>query len=146
MEYRLGSELKEFNRLYKEFDELYHGIAVRAELSDSAFCILYAVVEMGDGCLQKEISERYFFSKQIINSSIQNLKSKGYILLTQGKGHDKHIHLTETGEQLVKEKILPVMDMENAAFSQMPQKESQELLRLTKKYMQLLQKKFQENR
>ena len=46
MEYRLGSELKEFNRLYKEFDELYHGIAVRAELSDSAFCILYAVVEM----------------------------------------------------------------------------------------------------
>lgn len=47
---------------------------------------------------------------------------------------------------MVKEKILPVMDMENAAFSQMPQKESQELLRLTKKYMQLLQKKFQENR
>ncbi len=60
LEYRLGSELKEFNRLYKEFDELYHGIAVRAELSDSAFCILYAVVEMGDGCLQKEISNVTF--------------------------------------------------------------------------------------
>lgn len=146
MEYRLRSELKEFNRLYKEFDELYHGIAVRAELSDSAFSILYAIVELGDGCLQKEISEHYCFSKQTINSSIQNLKSKGYLLLIQGKGHDKHIHLTEAGEQLVKEKIFPVMDMENAVFAEMSKDESQELLRLTKRYIQLLQKKFEESR
>lgn len=43
MENIQSEELKEFNRLYRELDRLYHEIAVKAELSDSAFYILYAI-------------------------------------------------------------------------------------------------------
>lgn len=144
MEYQQRHEWKEFNCLYKELDELYHELAMKAGMSDSAFCIMYAIVEMGDGCLQKDISTQYFLSKQTINSSIQNLKTKGYISLMQGKGRDKHIHLTTAGQQLAEEKILPVIKMENAVLSDMPYHESQELLRLMKKYIHLFQEKAEQ--
>jgi len=126
-------------------DGLYHELAVRAGMSDSAFYILYAIVEMGDGCLQKDISERYSFSKQTINSSIQNLKSKGYIILAQGKGRDKHIYFTDAGKQFAEDNVVPVMEMENEVFQEMSPQESQELLRLMKKYIQIFQKKTEEN-
>lgn len=144
MEYQQGHEWKEFNRLYKELDELYHEVAVKAGMSDSAFCIMYAIVEMGDGCLQKDIARHYSLSKQTINSSIQNLKNKGYISLVQGKGRDKHIHLTDAGQRLAEEKILPVINVENAVLLDMAPFESQELLRLMKKYIQLLRNKTEQ--
>lgn len=144
MEYQQGHEWKEFNRLYKELDELYHEVAAKAGMSDSAFCIMYAIVEMGDGCLQKDIARHYSLSKQTINSSIQNLKNKGYISLVQGKGRDKHIHLTDAGQRLAEEKILPVINVENAVLLDMAPFESQELLRLMKKYIQLLRNKTEQ--
>lgn len=140
--YELSNELKEFNFLYRKWDGLYHNLAIKAGLSDSAFYILYAITELGDGCLQKDIAEQYSFSRQTINSSIQNLTSNGYLSMTQGNRRDKHIHLTAAGQQLVESKILPVMKMEEAVFSEMTLSESQELLRLTRKYIQLFQEKI----
>lgn len=111
-------------------------------MSDSAFFILYAIAELGAGCLQKDIAEHYSFSRQTINSSIQNLTSNGYLSMTQGNRRDKHIHLTAAGQQLVESTILPVMKMEEDVFSEMTHSESQELLRLTRKYVQLFQEKI----
>lgn len=143
--YQLSDNLKEFNFLYRKWDGLYHDLAIKAGMSDSAFFILYSIVELGDGCLQKDIAEHVSTSRQTINSSIQNLTSKGYISLTQGNRRDKHIHLTTAGQQLVEDKILPVMKMEEAVFSEMTSSESQELLRLTKRYIQLFHEKIYEN-
>lgn len=140
--YQLGDELKEFNFLYRKWDGLYHDLAIKAGMSDSAFYILYAIVELGDGCLQKDIAEHYSFSRQTINSSIQNLMSKGYISLIQGNRRDKHIHLTTAGQQLVRDKIIPVMKMEDTVFSKMTPVESHELLRLIRKYIQLFQEEI----
>lgn len=144
MDSKYKNEWKEFNHLYKELDKLYHELAVRAGLSDSAFYIMYAIAELGDGCLQRDISEQYFLCKQTINSSIQNLKSNGYISLQQGKGRDKHIYLTDTGQRLVKEQIFPVMEQECAVFSDMSPEESRELLRLMKMYIQIFRKKTEQ--
>ena len=48
----ISNPLKEFNRIYKRTNEIYHDIAFRLGLSDSAFDILYSISELGDGCLQ----------------------------------------------------------------------------------------------
>ena len=50
-----GPGIREFNRLYKELDDLYHNLALRQGLSDSASIILYALYLLGDGCLQRDI-------------------------------------------------------------------------------------------
>lgn len=133
-----------FNCLYKELDDIYHRLALRAGLSDSAFCVLYAIVTMGDGCLQKDISECYSLSRQTINTSVKNLQKKGYVSLVRSNGRDKHIHLTEEGQKLVTDKIIPVIQLENDTFAEMPAEDREGLLKLTEKYIRLFQQKTEQ--
>lgn len=111
----LHNTLMEFNTLYKEMDDLYHTVALKLGLSDSAFFILYALYEQGDGCLQREICDAFFLSKQTVNSSIQKLEQEGYLSLHQGNGRDKHIHITPEGRRLLDKKIHPVVELEKQA-------------------------------
>ena len=131
----------QYNSLFKEMTDIYHNIALKLEISDSAFLILYAIVELGCGCTQKDIAQMYYMSKQTINSSIKNLEKSGYIALKQDKGNNKQIFLTTLGEKLAQEKIKPVIKIENDVFVQLSFDESQKLLKLTKKYTDLLKEK-----
>lgn len=131
----------QYNSLFKEMTDIYHNIALKLEISDSSFLILYAIVELGCGCTQKDIAQMYYMSKQTINSSIKNLEKSGYIALKQDKGNNKQIFLTTLGEKLAQEKIKPVIKIENDVFAQMSFDESQKLLKLTRKYTDLLKEK-----
>lgn len=131
--------LMEFNRLYREMDEFYHAIALKLGLSDSAFLILYTLYDRGDGCLQRDICEAFCLSKQTVNSSIKKLEQEGYLSLEQGRGRDKHICITPEGSRLLKEKIQPVIEMEQQAFAHMTRAERHRLLLLTRKYLENLQ-------
>lgn len=129
-------ELREWNRIYKEMNEIYHELAQRQGLSDSAFDILYVMLEFGDGCLQKDICDRTFTSKQTINSSIRKLERAGLLRLEPGRGRDMHLHLTEAGRRLADEKVVPVIAAENSAFFGMAPAERRELLRLAGAYLE----------
>lgn len=141
MELQPSKELKEFNLIFKEMDDLYHDIALKLGLSDSAFIILYTICTIGDGCLQKDICNTAYISKQTVNSSIKNLERSGILSLKAGKGRDMHIHLTPVGKKVLEEKIIPVIQMENQIFAELSPKERQLLLELTKKYMMQLRDK-----
>ena len=136
--------LREFNRLEKELNDLYHDVALKMGISDSAFSIFYILYTLGDGCLQKDICYEIFANKQTVNSSIRKLEKDGYIYLKQGRGRDKHIFLTETGRQFVERYIVPVVQKENAAFTALQPEEQEELLRLTKIYIESLKEKLNE--
>lgn len=135
MEDRVCDELREFNKIYKEFDDLWHETALNIGLSDSAFDILYSVHCLGDGCLQRDICALSFGRKQTINSAIQKLVKEGMLLMKQGKGREMHIYLTEAGKDFVKQKVEPLVEVENNVWKEMPPEERQELLRLTKEYV-----------
>lgn len=145
MNFKPGRELKEFNYLYREMDGIYHKLALHAGLSDSAFHILYCIAEFGDGCLQKDICEQCYISKQTVNSSTKNLEAKGYLTLSRGKGRDMHLHLTPEGQKFAVEYIIPVLDAENNVFSQMSPEETADLLRLTRKYTELFRQNADRN-
>ena len=138
---RQREELKKFNHIYHEMDEVYHNAALQRGLSDSAFSILYAICEYGDGCRQKDISRIFCLSKQTIHSSICKLEREGYLTFRSGKGHSRHIYLTDAGRQLVEEKIWPLIQAENEVFDLMGEEKSRELLRLSEKYMELFRAK-----
>lgn len=140
MENKQGQELREFSSSYKELDDLYHTIAWKQGLSDSAFEILYTVCVLGDGCSQKDICEWAYVSRKTINSSIRKLKEENYIYMERESGRTLHIHLTELGRQVVTEKIEPVVRMENEAFRKMGQEQSREMLRLIRRYVELFRK------
>lgn len=142
VQYRPSYELREFDRLYRELEDIYHSLAIRSGLSDSAFVIFYFIMEYGEGCLQKEISDRYSISPQTVNSSVRNLEKKGYLYLKQGKKRDMHIYLTDAGKQILEKRLNPVVELENSVFQAMPSNEIQELLRLTRKYLELYREKL----
>ena len=140
----LRKEMKELNKQYRETDRIYHEISTKAGLSDSAFMILYAITELGDGCQQKDIADIYLFSRQTINSSILGLQRKGILQLKKGSGRDLHISLTEKGQQFVEEKIYPVMELENSIFDELTEQESEVYLQLMRKTTRLLRDKVKE--
>ena len=65
MQEKLNELLMDFNKMNKEFDELYHKVASKMGISDSAFSIFYTIYDLGDGCLQKDICYEFFANKQI---------------------------------------------------------------------------------
>lgn len=132
--------MREFNRIFKECNHIYHDIALKLNLSDSGFDILYAICEFGDGCLQKDICEVTRLSKQTIHSSVRKLEKDGYLTLKPGKGRDMQIYLTPAGNTLVGEKIAPAIHAENQTFDALTEEEQQEFLRLNKKYAENLRK------
>lgn len=132
--------MKEFNRIFKECNHIYHEIALKLGMSDSGFDILYTICELGDGCLQKNICEATLLSKQTIHSSVRKLEKDGYLFLKSGKGRDMQIFLTEAGKALVEEKISLAIQAENLAFTDMTEEEQREFLQLNKKYADSLRK------
>lgn len=131
-----GQELREFNRLYKRLDDLYHSLSLKMGMSDSTFMILYTIAELGDGCSQKEICGQVSVSKQTINSSIRKLEGGGIIRLEKGtRGRELHIRLTDAGKKTLREKIYPIMEAEDRAFIHMPAEERAEFLRLSRLYV-----------
>lgn len=138
--YIQSEELKENNRIYREVDGMYHELCVKMGLSDSAFLILYSIVEMKGNCSQREIADRCCISRKTINSSVKNLEKEGFVTLESGAGRDKQIVLTKRGEQFVQEKIFPIMEVEDNAFLEMEPDERRELLRLNAKYAEAFRK------
>lgn len=136
--------LRDFNKLDKEIGDLYHDTALKLGLSDSAFFILYMLNDLGDGCLQKDICSECYANKQTINSSVKKLEQQGYLTLKQGRGRDKHMFLTEVGRRFVEEKIIPVVRKENEAIMSLDPEEREEVVRLTKKYVDILKDKLGE--
>lgn len=134
----ISNPLKEFNRIYKKTNEIYHDIALRLGLSDSAFDILYSISELGGGCLQKDICNATCIPKQTIHSSIRQMEKSGYLTLSSGKGRSMHITLTDLGKNLLERTIYPVMQMEGEAFHCMTDEECQQMLALFGKYIQVL--------
>lgn len=144
MEMKGYADIREFNRLYQELSSLYYEVSSQTGISDSAFWIMYAIAELGDGCLQKEIAETHFISKQTISSAVRGLEKKGYITLQRGKGRNMHLHLTAEGKVFVHEKVEPLMKIENSVYKEMSLAESRELLRLSQKYNDIFREKIAE--
>ena len=64
---KLNELLMDFNKINKECNELYHKVASKMGISDSAFSIFYTLYDLGDGCLQKDICYEFFANKQTVN-------------------------------------------------------------------------------
>ena len=144
MSEKANEMMRDFNKIDKELDDLYHDVALKIGISDSALSIFYILYDLGDGCMHKDICYEAFANKQTVNSSIRKLEREGYIYLKQGRGRDKHIFLTDSGKQFVQKYIAPVVRKENEAFTALMPEEQKVLLRLSKIYLENLRTKLNE--
>ena len=144
MEFRQNETLREFDRLNRQIDGLYHEIAVARWLSDSAYGILQAMLVLGEGCTQAAVCRYACLNKQTVNSSVRRMVQDGLIELRQGGGREMRMHLTARGERVMREQVLPVERAESEVFDEMPVEDQQAILRLVNRYLDSFRRKINE--
>ncbi len=136
MKESIVAQMAEYNQLMKSMDGLYHNAARKCGLSDSAFWTLYSIKESEEPCTQKELCESWFYSKQTVNSTLKQLEEKGILKLelAPGSRKNKRILLTEEGERLAEEKVIPLMEAECRVLACFDAEDCRAFLDLTRKY------------
>ena len=140
---RIGNA-REIDILYRESDKLYYEFARGCGLSETAYWILYAVEVSGGAVTQSEIADAYSYSRQTVNSALKSLEKQGILRLDPQPGSRKNkiVRLTSTGQQLVRETIVPVFLAEKRALESLEPEEQEQLLALTKRYSSSLQREM----
>lgn len=123
-------------QLYKKEDELYHRYSVYCGLSDPALWVLYTLYEEEDRILtQNDLVALWSFPKQTVNYTVSGLVQDGLLRLEQlpGGRNRKAVLLTEEGERMCEEKILPLLLAEERSLLCLSEEEQELLIRLNQK-------------
>lgn len=129
----------EFNRVYKETNDIYRRKAADYGLSESAFWILYSVREGIGKVTQSRICFEACLPKQTVNSALKKLEADGVILLIpEIGGRGKVIELTEKGTKLAEATVDNVLNAEKSAMSKLSDDEQRQLIGLTRRYFSLM--------
>lgn len=131
---------QEYLHCQRRIDEYYHELAVRLKLSDSAFGVLWTLLELGDGCTQRDICDQFAVSKQTIHSCVRKLTEEGLLSLRPGPGREVRVYPTDAGRALIQEKIVPVKNAEDAVARTMGKEDLADMVRLTRKWLDLFRK------
>ncbi len=127
---------QEFNRIWCEFDQLYRSIAVKMGMSDSAFQILMAIYDLGEGCTQSEVCGYCCLGKQTISSSVRKLQDAGLITLER-RDHVRGlgIFLTAKGREEVAVRVAPVIEADINALTSVGLEKARLLVQISEKYL-----------
>lgn len=134
------AQIEKINRLYKQQDDLYHNLAVRFGLSDTAFWVLYAICSSKEPVTQYDLANSWFFPKQTVNSAITGLEKAGILSLVPlaGTRKSKNVLLTEAGSKFCAGTVLLVLKAERRAILRFTQEERAAFLLFMEKQLVFL--------
>lgn len=128
-------KLRHINSMLSEISNIYQKLLLCKNVPESVFIVMSSLLELGEGCLQKDIAEKSYINKKTVNSTIKKLQKEEYIELKAGKYPNMHIYLTDKGSKYMKENIIPIIELENNVLKNMPEKEFEILVDSYKKYI-----------
>ena len=137
----VSKAMQRCNYLFGEIEAVYHEIAWKLGLSDSAMSILYTICDHGESCPLQIICRRSGLSKQTVNSALRKLEAEGILYLEPAGAKNKNVCLTEAGLQLAGRTAKCVLQAENEIFISWPQEDMQKYLELTEHFLHSLQDK-----
>jgi DNA-binding MarR family transcriptional regulator len=144
MNINISQKVKSLNNMLCNIDNAYQMLLQSKNLSDSDYAILFAILELGEGCLQKDISSASYISKKTINTTIKKFERDGLIELRAGKYPNMHIYFTQNGQKYIEENIIPLIDFENKFMEDIPDKEFEHMAELYLKYIKIFKQKVEE--
>lgn len=107
---------KKFNSIDKEIGSIYRELSRKSGIAESTFWIIYEIKFNGGDIKQKDIVTSSFLPPQTINTALKKMETEGLItLISQSDKRCKTINLTEKGESIAKEKIIPIIRAEDFA-------------------------------
>ncbi|GEM_PF-144666 len=113
------------DRQQKAQDSIYHKVAVKFGLSDTALWILYILSDGGEEHTQQELCRQCCFSKQTVNTAISKLVKDGFVTLEVLKTSrkQKKIILTESGRELADSTAVRLRQAEIKAYEKLSEEE-----------------------
>ena len=137
MSFNINEKVKYLNSMLCEIDNLYQTILQNKSLSDSEYVVLFSLLELGEGCLQKDIANNGYINKKTTNSTIKKLEKNGLITLKAGKYPNMHIYLTDSGKEYVREHITPIINMQTSVMDSVPDSDFENLVKTYSKYIKI---------
>ena len=137
MKYNINDKVKYLNSMLCQIDNLYQAMLLKNKLSDSEYVVLFSILELGEGCLQKDIANNGYINKKTTNSTIKKLEKNGLIILKAGKYPNMHIFLTEEGKKYIKEHTIPIIDIQTKVMESVPDSDFENLIETYSKYIQI---------
>ncbi len=134
--------IKDISNIVNTINGIYHEIAVKLGLSDSAFNILYMLNERGNGCNQSVMYKETGMTRSTVNSSIRRLEKMNILYLKSGLKNNTCVYLTQYGEEFVCKTIQKVVKMESEIFSQWTQEEKEFYISINERYATQLAEKI----
>ena len=113
MDYQISNKVRYIHKILCETEKIYYSMLKKADLTDSEYVLLFSVLQMGEGCSQKDISENTYISTKTLNSTVKKLKQEDLIQLERGKYPNQYIYLTKKGKEFIRERMLPIIEAEN---------------------------------
>ena len=139
------ADLRRYNQLWKAQDDMWAQAARRTDISPTAFWILYVLYIEEENVTQADLCERWFFSRQTVNSAVKKLQTEGIVVLENAKerGNVKVLKLTEAGREFVNARVKPLADADFEAFASFSPEERKLLLALMQRQLDVLQLQLQ---
>ncbi len=135
MTVKISRELKRYNHLISEIEGVYHKVALKLGLSDSAINVLYTICNYGTSCMLQDICRDSGISKQTINSAVRKLEAEGILYMEAVDKKTKRVFLTDAGKELAEKTALKVIQAENDIFASWPEEDVEKYLELTERYL-----------
>lgn len=137
----LTKEMAEFNRLYKETDNIYTRYAASQGVSTTTLCVLYSLFISEVPCTQTQLVEDWGIPAQTVNSCLKAMEKSGTVRLefAEGNRKSKCILLTDQGRGMTERIVAPLVDAENRAMDALEPAERKQLMELNRKHSNLLQ-------
>ncbi len=129
------NKLRHINGMLSEISSIYEKLLSSKNVPEGVFIVMSSILDLGEGCLQKEISEISYLNKKTVNSTIKKLQKEDFIKLQAGKYPNMHIYLTDKGKEYMRENIIPIIEVESKALELMPANEFATLVKSYKKYI-----------
>lgn len=134
---------EEFNQFLREFQDVYDAAALKLGISQSAFDVLWALCECGEGCLQRDICAYAYLGKQTVGSSVHKLVADGILHLEPAEtGRGMRVFFTPQGKKFVDENVMPLLQADVEAFIDIPPDEREVLVGATQRYLRGLKGRF----
>lgn len=141
---RPDEKLRHINSMLSEISNIYQKLLLVKNVPESVFIVMSSVLELGEGCLQKDIAEKSYINKKTVNSTIKKLQKEEYIELKAGKYPNMHIYLTDLGRKYVQESILPIIELEKTVVEDMSEQDFEVLTDSYKKYIDTFREHVEE--
>ena len=131
-------------RLRDRQHAMYSKCAKRHDLTANELFVLDILWFAPEGCTQTEICERLSANKQTIAAIITRFWKRGYLTLEEvaEDRRNKRIRFTEAGKEYAGNIIPPAAEAENLAMAELGFEKLTELVRLTTKLTENMERQF----